>query len=285
VSTRDEILHTLKAHPQGLTSKELAPHCPACECDPMVVGRNIAQLHADNLIRPGTQLRNGSTVWLHGGKTEEVREAPITLASGMHPPAQSPAAAAQAIADMRRHNTHADGRPTVREQIEKALRLHGPMTSTEIGAAVDNDDARQHCSSLAQRGVLVRLGGSPKAIIYGIPGQSLKDRKIITSQPVAAATAKEILFNGKPPPGGALVDNVKTPAKGHGAAAQSGSRNGGGGAEAPAAGPAVDGALRELNDKRAHLAQEQETLFKRAEELGAQIAKVDRAIDALGALA
>jgi hypothetical protein len=289
VSTREEILATLKANPDGMTSKELAPHCPACECDEMVVGRNIAHLHADNLIRPGTQLRKGATVWLHGGKVQEVREAPITLASGgVQGGAQTPSAAAQAIAEMRagstRTYTHSSGKKTVREQIEAALRQHGPMTSAEIGKAIGNDDARQHCSALTQRRIILKIGGGLKSSIFGLPGQTLADRKI-TSQPVTAAPVKTVTFDGKPPPADTLVENVKAPEKDRGAAAQSGDRDVVWGAEAPAAGPALGGALRELEEKRAKLDREQADLLKEAEAIGAQISKISRAIEALGALA
>ena len=44
MSTRDEILDVLGKHPDGLTSKEIAPHCPAAECDLMLVGRMVGAL-------------------------------------------------------------------------------------------------------------------------------------------------------------------------------------------------------------------------------------------------
>lgn len=111
MSTRDEILAALEAHPEGMTSKELAPLCPACECDPLVVGRTIAALRAENLIHPGTELREGGTIWLKGARPEERREAPITLAGAEQQPKSNVSDAALKIAAMRQPQTAARQAP------------------------------------------------------------------------------------------------------------------------------------------------------------------------------
>lgn len=59
MTARDQVLEALKDCPDGLTSKELAAKCDAAEYDPQIVGRVIAGLRQENLIRPGTELRDG----------------------------------------------------------------------------------------------------------------------------------------------------------------------------------------------------------------------------------
>src|SRR3954464_7957465 len=94
MTTRAEGLAALKAHAAGLTSKELAPLCPAAECDVQVVGRVVAGMRSDGLIHPGSELREGGIIWLSGPAEREERE----LASLPYAPANGKPA--RAIAAM-----------------------------------------------------------------------------------------------------------------------------------------------------------------------------------------
>lgn len=143
-TTRDEILEALTDSPEGLTSKELAPMCPACECDPLIVGRVISTLRAENVIHAGEFVRDGSTIWIFGkNPKEEVREVPITLPEGGGRQQPAVSAAALAIAAMRapaqgirktspaapasppQEKTTMQPKKTVPERVLDALKEHG----------------------------------------------------------------------------------------------------------------------------------------------------------------
>ena len=80
-TTREEILAALAEHPDGLTTKELAPHCPACECDAQIVGRTIALLRSENVIHAGAELREGGAIWI-AGPGEKKPPSPRVTSSG-----------------------------------------------------------------------------------------------------------------------------------------------------------------------------------------------------------
>lgn len=203
-TTREEILAALAEHPDGLTTKELAPHCPACECDEQIVGRTIALLRSEDVIHAGSELRNGGAIWLAGpGEKKEVRERPHSLP--YRPDAKPVSEAARAIAQMRGGSQSAAERPlaratqpvtrqatvpaagpqpevqetaamTIRERIEAALKAHGPMDSrTMRKRGLKHDALAQSLGDLFARKVLIRLGGGPRSSVYGLPGQKLED--------------------------------------------------------------------------------------------------------------
>lgn len=89
--------------------------------------------------------------------------------------------AAQALARAAQPETGETHMPLV-GRIKAAFEKHGPMTTRELRAHVDHDNVAVYCSQLADRGVLGRLGGGHGSTIYGLPTQSLKDRK----EPAAA---------------------------------------------------------------------------------------------------
>ena len=63
---------------------------------------------------------------------------------------------------------------TIRERIEAALKAHGPMDSrTMRKRGLKHDALAQTLWDLVERKVLVRLGGGPRSSIYGLPGQKL----------------------------------------------------------------------------------------------------------------
>lgn len=100
MSTRDEVLAALEKHADGLTSKELAPMCPACECDQMIVGRVIAALKAEDQIH-AIGLREGATIYkLGGAPNKEPAIERITLGDSSSP-RQNVSQAARDIAAMR----------------------------------------------------------------------------------------------------------------------------------------------------------------------------------------
>lgn len=182
MGTRDEILAALKAHPKGLTSKELAPLCPACECDELVVGRNVAQLRSEKLIHGGAGHRNGAdAVWFYGPPQETVPEQRVSLESRR----QEPSVAAREIAALRQFTTAPKPPPTpkrpgvgasIRQKVEELLKAHGPMDCrTMRKRGLSGDTLSQHLSYLADMNVLHRLGGGRGTTIFGLPGQKLED--------------------------------------------------------------------------------------------------------------
>lgn len=214
MSTRDEVLAALTDHPEGLTSKELAPLCPACDCDPQVVGRTIAMLRAENVIHPGAELRDGGAIWIFG--RPPATEAPVERISlpehGRAAPQVSEAA--RAIAAMRQGSTGAP-RPkpaapesaataapqegasmTIRAKIEGVLRMHGPMNSRAMRKhGLKDDTLGQHLGDLANRKILVRLpGGGPRSTIYALPGQKAGEK---TAPPPVADPKVERAPKGK----------------------------------------------------------------------------------------
>jgi len=288
VSTRDEILEALSDSPDGLTLKEIAEFCTACEHDEQIVGTMIAILHRENVIHPGPERQDEATVWIFGKEPEEKHEAPISLA-GADTPGSPTSEAARAIARMRQDSavTRAHAVPskktaplTIRAKIEAALRDHGPMRATDVAKHVDEKDIGNHCSSLSKRKILIPLGGRKRGTIYGLPGQTLKDVK-------AERQPRE---------------------KGRAPATLSRPANGGGGAVTSAAGPAVAESSLSGLEKSNDLAVDHDKLVKREfpeaatrqhdnlykaalldlqERRGAaaeQLAKLDRAIEAMRAL-
>lgn len=221
VSTRDQILEALSEEPAGLTLKQLAEFCTACDYDEQIVGTMIAILDRENVIHCAEERRDGATVWIFGRRLAEVAEPHLSLAGGDRRPSSATSEAARAISGMRQTSTRtrAHATPslqgpalTVRAKIERVLHEYGPMRSCDIAEHLPEKDIGNHCSSLATRNLLRRLGGTKRGTIYGLPGQTLQDRK----------PGQEIL-----------------PAKGRVPATLSRPANGGGGAVTSAAGPAV----------------------------------------------
>jgi hypothetical protein len=204
-TTREEILAALTEHPEGLTSKELAPLCPACECDPQIVGRTIALLRSENKIHAGTELREGGAIWIFGPEKRESREPPMSLPyradarphvseaaraiaamrGGSQSAAERPLARAQPAPETR----EAPARPavspqeqpamstTIREKIEALLKEKGPMDSRTMRKhGLKNGALSQHLADLVERKILVRLGGGPRSSIYGFPGEKLGEK-------------------------------------------------------------------------------------------------------------
>ena len=66
---------------------------------------------------------------------------------------------------------------TVRDRIEAALKAHGPMDVKELRKHVNAEALAAVCSSICKRGIIRKLGGGAKSSIYGLPSQSLADRK------------------------------------------------------------------------------------------------------------
>ena len=213
-STREEILAALTSHPEGLTSKELAPLCPACECDPQIVGRTIALLRAENVIHPGAELRDGGAIWIFGRPPASEPVERITLPEHGRAAAPQVSEAARAIAAMRQGSTGAP-RPkqaapqpaapvapqegasmTIRAKIEAVLRMHGPMNSRTMRKhGLKDDTLGQHLADLANRKLLVRLpGGGPRSTIYGLPGQMAGEK---SAPPPAAAPKVERAPKGR----------------------------------------------------------------------------------------
>lgn len=198
MSLRDQILEALTEHPEGLTSKELAPMCQSSEDDAAMVGRVIAGLRAENVIHAGAELREGQAIWISGpGKKTAPPEPKYTLPYRPDAkPAPAVSEAARAIAAMRADKSAPVRRPaqpapqpraadpsqeysamkTIREKIEAALKTHGPMDSrTMRKRGLKHDALAQNLRDLAEKGVLKRLGGGPRSSIYGLPGQKLGD--------------------------------------------------------------------------------------------------------------
>ena len=198
MSLRDQILAALGEHPDGLTSKELAPLCPSCEDDLSMIGRVIAGLRAANEIRAGSELRDGGAIWIKGGEEREAIESKLSLPyrPDLKPPPLSEAARAIAAMRNKEPTERASARPvsrpvpalppvphqkpeeepaamsTVREKIEAALRAHGPMTSRDLAKHVSAKGLGQHCFELATRGVLKKFkGDGPRSGIYALPDQ------------------------------------------------------------------------------------------------------------------
>ena len=150
MTTRDEILAALTEHRDGLTSKELAPLCPACECDEQIVGRVIAGLRAEDVIHP-VGLRAGATIYKFGPPpSERVNEQPVTetklariaplpdrfpkAAAGMapdraHSPATTPAPAPAAAPHQ--EQAMATKKPLA-ERVVEALKKHGACTLEQL---------------------------------------------------------------------------------------------------------------------------------------------------------
>lgn len=196
ISTRDQILEALSESPKGLTLPQLADFCTACEHDEQIVGNMIAILHREDVIHAGNGLRDAMTVWIEGKQPQELHEAPLSLAGAEQRSSTTASEAARAIANMRQGPKVAAKpaditaskpvpvRPaqegaalTLRAKIERALRDHGPMRATDIEKHVQEKYVSRECSALLTRKFLVKLGGNKRGTIYGLPGQSLADRK------------------------------------------------------------------------------------------------------------
>jgi hypothetical protein len=190
MTTRDEILAALTDNPAGLTSKELAPLCPAAECDAQIVGRVIAQLRQENVIHPGTELRDGGTIWVFGKGIERdpVNEPALPQpVISKHAQAiaamRAPKAAAERAPDRapKPVTTPSPARPAalpeatmkekkpLAERVVEALRAHGNMTLEQLAKRVETTVQTLYTmmGTLKKRGVtaIEKRGNAPS--IYG----------------------------------------------------------------------------------------------------------------------
>lgn len=209
-TTREEILAALADRPAGLTSKELAPLCPACECDEMVVGRTIAALRADNKIHSGTEFRaGGGTVWIAGPTPGPAAEVRVPLES---PRSATASTAAKAIAALRQASpgarpSSAPARPapeesatmskkTVAERCVDALKQHGRLTVPQLAK-----HAKSTAGSLYTIGTQLKKLGVVKVArgIYAMAG-SAAAKASPASQPVKKEKVKAARTVRRDPP-------------------------------------------------------------------------------------
>lgn len=175
MSARDEILAALTENPAGLTLKELAPLCPAGDCDEQVVGRNIATLRSEGEIHPDG-FRLGANVWKLGKRPgEEERERHLSLAGAEQRRPSTPRQAAHAIASERaatRQAPPAEPKPAERvvrvstlailTRMTDAARANGSCTIEafrKLLPDVSEQDVRTYCRDLVQQEVLERVPG------------------------------------------------------------------------------------------------------------------------------
>lgn len=134
MSTRDEILSALTDHHEGLTVKEIAPLCPACESDEQIVARLIAQLRHEGVIQPGNKLRNGASIYVFAPEGAAAEPEPRHTIPYVPPPkTQHLSEAAREIAAMR----HREGKPMapkkpLAERIVEALKQHGRCSLDQL---------------------------------------------------------------------------------------------------------------------------------------------------------
>jgi hypothetical protein len=250
MSLRDQVLDALTDHPGGLTSKELTPLCPSAEDDSSMVGRVIAGLRSEHVIHPGTELREGATVWIFGRGAEAdatVNERPVS-----HPEVSK---AAHAIAAMRAPSAAAERAPdrapkpvttpsparqaasqeypmekkTVAERAFDAIKAHGPITLEQLAKRVGSTVGSLYTQlpKLRELGVAKHQPNPREVATYAV-GKVAKD---------GLAAGAEL---GKRAPRAKVQ-----PPKGHGrkASARRASRNGGapGRHRTPPAPPAPNG--------------------------------------------
>lgn len=142
MTTRDEILAALTENPEGLNSKELAPLCPAAECDPLIVGRVIAALRAEEVIHP-VGLRDSATVYKFGKPPKEstAAEPGSDRGSGHQPrPASTTALAPARPAEQRDEEEHMQKKP-LKDRIVEALRSHGALNVDQLAKHADTTKA------------------------------------------------------------------------------------------------------------------------------------------------
>ena len=200
-TTRAEILQALRDNPDGLTSKELAPLCPAAECDEMIVGRVVATLRAEEEINAPGGFRDGATIYKLGAPVRQDEVGPrITLpeSGGTRPPPVS--AAALAIAAMRQPKAapvralgraptpattpapapaqplHQEVAPmskkdtSVAERVVEALTKHGPLDLDALSAKASTTKSTLYTmlGTLQKKHGVVRVSRG----IYGMKGVS-----------------------------------------------------------------------------------------------------------------
>lgn len=191
MSTREEILAALTEHPDGLTSKELAPLCPAAECDPLIVGRVIAALRSEEVIH-AIGLRDGATVYRFGKQPKESTAAEPASARGSGQPLPRPVTTpAPTTARPAEHQANEEKTMTIRAEIEAALKKHGPMDTRAMRKhGLKQETLAINCADLLKREVLVKLGGGPRSTIYGLPGQKLGEAEPSAPTPPAPRKKK-----------------------------------------------------------------------------------------------
>lgn len=217
MSTREEVVAALTACPNGLTSKELAPMCPACECDELVVGRTIAGLRSNDEIHESSERRDGATVWILGKRPQEDVGGPITLPYAPKPDAPHLSVAAREIAAMRaskqpaqpktaagqasagtvplaherpaapapaaaplEEQSMSDKKPLA-DRIHDALKAHGPMDAEQLAKRSGTTRATIYtmAGTLQKKfGVTKHQpGGKATNAIYALPGQKTPEPK------------------------------------------------------------------------------------------------------------
>jgi hypothetical protein len=88
------------------------------------------------------------------------------------PAPASPASAPEHAEDQREIATVG-----IAEKIKAAFEQHGPMTSRQLAAHVEHDKLSELCWRLWKSEELRQLGGARGSFIYGLPTQTLADRK------------------------------------------------------------------------------------------------------------
>jgi DNA-binding transcriptional ArsR family regulator len=219
MSTRDEILAALAEHPEGLTSQELAPLCPAAECDPILVGRMVAALKQEEVIHQ-EGFREGAALWKAGAPKREAPVERVTL-PGFSPPApRSAHEAALAIAESRKVARTAPPKPQLppapaapatiklpapaparkhheekpmkdlQGQIIETLKRDGPTSPGALAKSMKTSKPtlRAALKKLAKAGKIV-LTGSTNGRTASLPGQDLpgKGERRQAPQPQARA--------------------------------------------------------------------------------------------------
>lgn len=254
MSTRDEILEALTENPEGLTTKELAPKCPAADCDEMIVGRTIAMLSHEHVIHRGTELRAGGVVWIFGKdpKTEPPKEAPVSLAGADQQAKPNISAAALAIAALRTPKTAAGQTSSRAPKPETATTSAPAAAPQEVVMKPKTTVAERVVEALKKHGrctveQLARHADTTKATLYTMLGTLKKHHGVVSTE----RGIYELGDKAAPPP-------KATPAKERAMAPKNGSG-------------VYAAAVLDLQERRADLV--------------AEIEKVDHAIKAMEALA
>ena len=269
MSTRDEILAALTDHPlDGLTLKEIAPLCPACEFCEVTVGRMLGALKQEEVIH-ANGLRAGQQIYFFGKRpvpAEERREPPMTLASS-----RPPSEAARAIAAMRRPAaeqapSRATSTPTAATPARPAVPQENAM---KVATLVERCMAAMKKHGPCNQEQLAKHTGSTPGSVSTIIGQ-LKARGVQKHQPPTRGAVAVYFLPGQKIDGlstGAELGKRQTPERG---TDRSIAGVGNGGAAGPTVSP-YEAAVANLRQIRAAKMEE--------------VLKIDRAIEAVKALA
>lgn len=260
MSTREEILAALTDSPAGLTSKELAPKCPSAECDPLIVGGLIAQLRTEDVIHAAEEKRDGATVWVFGPapKEEQPAHVSVPLRTDRDTPNNRITDAARAIAAMREPST---GRQAPVRATTPPATTPSPARPVDQPKPKEEDmDTRERVLKAVAKAGKDGLMGAAVTAICGTKYKALKLLKALIYDGAITKTGKRAGTKYFLPGVEAQRREAPAPRKPNG----NGHGNG-----------VYAAALDDLREKRAALVSEH----------AEQLAKLDRAIEAVGALA